>query len=222
MRGPREVELKYFLPDEAAADALCAALDGDADDPVDQVNHLFDTPEGSLRANGLSLRLREEEGVWEVTLKGPSRRRGGARDREEREAEVSPNRAHAMLAGSASPLSALVAEDRADLVDDHADLIARAREIAQGRERSLGSFRNRRLRVRAPLPGYGPVTFEIDRTELPGGRVDREVEVELDIAGEVATAEKALRELLESLGIDPRPASGKSGRFVKAAGLFSG
>ncbi len=214
----RELELKFYLPDAEAAAALEDAARGRRRDRVVQINHLFDTPDARLRAAGLTLRLREEAGSWQVTLKGPSRRLGAARDREELDAAVGRATADRILAGGVSPLDAL---------DASAALVAEARERAAGGLRYLGDFRNVRVRVDADLPGYGPALLEIDRTHLPGGRVDHEVELEVPATGPDAVdgagrAESALRSLLERIGVEPVPASGKAGRFVRALGLADG
>ena len=211
----QELELKFVLPDAAASAALEAAAGGRRRERVVQTNHLFDTSDARLRAAGLTLRLREEAGSWRVTLKGPSRRLGAARAREELEAAVGRATATRILAGEVSPLDAL---------DSAAGLVAGARDRAEGGLRLLGSFRNERVRVLADLPGYGPALLEIDRTHLPGDRVDHEVELEVPAAGPDAEeaagrAEAALRTLLERIGVEPVQASGKASRFVRALGL---
>ena len=210
MTSEREVELKFALPDERAAEALEAQADGLRESCVMQVNHLFDTPDRRLRGNGFTLRLREEDGTWTVTLKGPTRQVGAARDRAEVEAGITPERAARILAGEATPLDVL---DR-----DHA-LTREAVACACERVVRLGSFRNRRITVSAELAGYGPALLEIDRTELPGGRVDHEVELEVPAGGaevRAASAETALRDLLGEIGVPAVPATGKSGRFLAA------
>jgi len=213
----REVELKFQLPDERAADALAEAAGGDRLGTVVQLNHVFDTPSRALRAHGLTLRLRDQEGDWKVTLKGPAARLGAAMDREELEAPTDARRAEAMLAGGESPLEALGAGGRSIA------LLEEARALAGSGVRPLGSFRNRRTRVRTSVPGYGAAVLEIDRTELPGGRVDHEVELEIDLppgreARRVAArAETWLRRLLRDVGVEPLPGSGKTGRFLAAA-----
>ncbi len=209
-----EVELKFQLPGGTAGRAL--AETGEALGSVVQVNHVFDTADGDLRARGLTLRLREEEGRWTVTLKGPASRVGGARDREELEASISARTARAILEGKASPLEALRGSGPS------APLLSRTERLAEGGIRLHGAFRNRRTRVRAKVPGHGDVVLEIDRTELPGGRVDHEVELEVEpgdgeaAEASVARAESWLRGVLRDLGVDPRPASGKTGRFLRA------
>ncbi len=210
----REVELKFQLPDGRAARALAAAAGEELSSAV-QVNHVFDTPGRDLRGRGLTLRLREEDGRWTVTLKGPSRRVGAARDREELEAAIDAAGAAAILDGEASPLDAL------EPAPGPGGLLATARSLAGDRVRSLGSFRNRRTRVRASVPGHGVAVLEIDRTELPGGRIDHEVELELAQAPGSADpradrAEAWLRRLLEDIGVEPATSSGKTGRFLEA------
>jgi uncharacterized protein YjbK len=211
MTAGREVELKFALPDDDAAAALEAQAGGSRRSCVRQTNHVFDTDDRRLREAGLTLRLREEEGAWTVTLKGPTKRLGAARDREELEAAVAPERAAAMLRGEASPL---------DVLDASEALVGEAASRSAGALVRLGTFHNRRVRVEADLPGHGPATLEIDRTELPGGRVDREVELEVPAGpagtSDVASAERALRALLAGIGVDAVEASGKTGRFLSA------
>lgn len=212
-----EIELKFYLPDAAAARALLEA-GGDPLGSVVQVNHVFDTPDGDLRSHGLTLRLREEEGRWKVTLKGPTTCVGSARDREELEVSIDPSHARAILDGEASPLDALGG------AGTRSTLLSRAAGLAGAGVRRRGSFRNHRTRVRAAVPGYGEAVLEIDRTELPGDRVDHEVELEIEPPGgkgaeaAVARAEAWLRGLLLEVGVEPRPASGKTGRFLRALG----
>ncbi|MEN8374019.1 MAG: CYTH domain-containing protein [Gemmatimonadota bacterium] len=208
----REIEVKLRLPDERAAEELIASAGGEVLGVVWQTNYLFDTPELSLRGAGLALRLRDEDGRWSVTLKGPTVRAGAARSREEIEARVDAQAAAAMLAGETSPLAALTGD---------APLVASAAGLAPGGIEPLGSFRNRRTRVRALLPGLGTACLELDRTELPGDRTDLEVELELPAEStpeEAAAAEAALARLLAEIGVDAVPSSGKTSRFLAAAG----
>jgi len=51
-------------------------------------NWVLDTPSGRLEGEGRLLRLRRAAGTWLLTLKGPSRREGGHKLREESETEV--------------------------------------------------------------------------------------------------------------------------------------
>jgi len=67
----QEIELKRRLVGPGAAERLLAVLGPVASD-VEQVNHVFDTPERRLRKGRHSFRLREEAGRFILTAKGPS------------------------------------------------------------------------------------------------------------------------------------------------------
>ena len=78
--GPQqEIELKRRLVGERAADALVAAL-GPPRADHQQTNHVFDTPAFGLRRSHCSLRVRDEDGTFTLTAKGPGRRVSGDAD----------------------------------------------------------------------------------------------------------------------------------------------
>ena len=81
------------------------------------------------------------------------------------------------------------------------------------------AFSNRRALQRVSLPdpaGAIEVELALDRTTLPGGRVDHEIEVELDAPSpdEARRSERALRRWLHELGVDDvAPAPSKLARL---------
>jgi hypothetical protein len=224
-----EREFKLAIPDEAAWRALRARLGGPSAPAARQVNHFFDTEARDLHRGRVALRLREERGRSTLALKGPelvgetalageTARPGGTAlaSRPEEELALEPREAAAILAGERSPLEAF----RASLLARNA-LVQRALELA-GRAPPwpLGAFENERTRL-GPLafpPGSrGPaLVFELDRTTFPGGRVERELEVELPAGVDPAGVEPALRELFASLGIPVVTAPSKAARFFAA------
>ena len=219
MPGPREIELKIVIPDAAAVERLVQALEARGARrcaPVLQTNHFFDTAEHDLRRARLALRLREAGGAWRLTLKGATTSRSDAlTERPEVEVEVDAADARALLAGSRSA-PALFLELSAD-VDARVreELRARSAGVAVGH---LGSFSNERTRV-GPLvleEVPEPLWFELDRSEFPGERVDREAEVELSDAGHAEAVEAALRRLFAEVGIDWATAPSKAKRFFAA------
>ena len=211
----KEVEFKVPVGDEgdfvALAESLGASLEGAR--TALQENHFFDTASGDLRAAGYSLRLRFEGDRRILTAKGAAAESDGAlKIRPEEEAEVDGADAERILAGALSPLEALIhalAPERAALVDRIEE------ELGDGKLVHVGSFRNVR-RYLGPVDVAGTdVTFELDRTELPGGRIDHEFEVEVDEAV-LDRFEPALRELVDALGAQWTSVPSKLRRFYEA------
>lgn len=216
MAGHVEREFKLGLPGEDELQALARALGGGGGVPVLQRNHFFDTSARALRRGRIALRLREEADTFALALKGPRSDGGGAlAARPEEELALDHPTARAILAGARSPLEVLGTSALAS-----APLVARARELALGEPLvRLGGFENERLRIgplRFPPDGAGPpLVFELDRTRFPGGRVDREVELELPAGADAALVEEALRALLARLGIAPEPVDSKAARLFR-------
>lgn len=209
---PSEAEFKLLLPGPQAQAALAvrAGWAGPLPEPVRQENHFFDH-DGALAAAGYTLRVRDEDGRFILTAKGPpSRERGGLTVKPEEELELDGVVARAAISGESSPLEPL-------------------RETTLGRRlgtllgdatpRHVGSFVNERRKV-GPLTlrlpsGELQVTLELDRTQLPGDRVDHELEVEVPeaCAEEVGTL---LREWLAAEGLEWRHGTSKVKRFRAA------
>lgn len=212
--GPVEVEFKLLLADEAARERLLAVLlrpGARPIAPVRQENHFLDTADGVLRAARHVVRLRREEGDWTLALKGPALSEGrGPTRRAEEERKVSPETAHAILAGATSPLDAFRREPQAVL-------LAPIERLVEGRALTvIGSFANERTRLAADAVvrelGLG---VELDRTTFPGARTELELEVELPADVDPAPVELALRLLLERARVPWTPATGKAGRFFR-------
>ena len=215
----REIEFKLALADQAELDALAAAAERRGArrlGPVDQENHFFDTPKGELRARGLVVRLRREENRYVLSVKGPRAPDGEAdvHDRPEHEADVGEERGQRILEQGVVGIDML--EDW--LSSSGPEIVGQVREAA-GQSHDLmhvGSFRNRRLRL-GPLhaASAGELVLELDRTELPGGRVDHEVELEVG-ASSREEGRRLLDELLAEAHIVARPATSKARRFFEA------
>ncbi len=89
MGESRETEVKLAVRDVAAArEALRRAGARLARERHFEDNVLFDDTKGSLRAEGLVLRLRRTPGSGLLTFKGPREVHGGVKSREERETTV--------------------------------------------------------------------------------------------------------------------------------------
>src|SRR5262249_25250184 len=86
-----ETEVKYRLRHPAEHERLRTAPGqiGAEPRPIRQeLNLRFDTAKGKLKRQGRALRLRLVDGTATLTLKGPARRRGGLKTREEVELDV--------------------------------------------------------------------------------------------------------------------------------------
>lgn len=213
MGGGLEREFKLQLPDEAALARLRAEFAGAPSATARQVNHFFDSRAGTLRAARLALRLRDEDGRFALTLKGPRQGGGSVSVRAEEELALAPEQAARILAGERCPLAAL------ELGGLAASTLVQAarRTLGAGNLVRLGAFENERTRL-GPLQLAADVpalTLELDRTRFPDGLA---CELELELPPHVAPApiEAALRALFTRLGYAWRPAGNKAARFFAA------
>ncbi len=219
-----EIELKLRVPDGAALRAVAAAAGGGRAAPVRQRNHFFDSAARALRQHSFGLRLRDEEGRWFLTAKGPRldrKEQPGASAalsrKREHEIEVPDETAGAMLQGRESPLDVL---ERAPGGVSAAALCLSLRHLLGAEPLVyIGAFDNLRTRVTTALPSrLGPldVVLELDETHFPKEHVHFEVEMELDEGVDAAVAELALRDLLHLAGVEGFPSRGKATRFFAA------
>jgi cellulose biosynthesis protein BcsQ len=162
-----------------------------------QESHFFDTASGALRGAGGVLRLRIEGSERLLGARGPARRTElGLVERPEAEVQIAPAEAERLLSDTGAPLELLaerLGDPRPSLIDSMSASVGDAPLL------HLGSFRNVR-RSLGPIAlgavGSAEVTLEMDRTELPGGRLDHELEVQVapEDADECRTVLEALLE----------------------------
>lgn len=209
----QEIELKRLLVGPSAAERLLQALGPVASD-VEQVNHVFDTPAHALSRARHSLRLREEGLCFLLTAKGPSAAGGSVSTRAEAEAEIDRALAAQLLAGQGDALGEL----RQRAVDPAFEPLWAGIERARAGQplALIGSFQNRRRRVPVELPSGLALCVEVDRTQLPNGRVDDEVEIELPRADLAAEVEAWLEARAASAGLALAPSTAKFARFYAA------
>jgi uncharacterized protein YjbK len=196
-----EVELKWAL-EPAGYARLAGLLAGELGPArvLEQDNRFFDAADLRLRRAGLNLRLRREDGRLLMT----SKRRAGAggegvHRHDEWEEWLDPGlweRLDAPDLAAALPLPEPV---RAAL--GGAPLVA------------LGGFANRREEFRSASDGREDLLC-LDRTVLPGGRIDHELEIETS-APEAAAAEWGARLRAWTVAFTPQPAT-KFARFLAA------
>ena len=202
---PREQEVKLAISDPSDLDRLIAAL-GEPDAVIEQQNTYFDTPAGTLRSRGAMLRIRKAGDSIVATLKSDATFVDGYMQCTEIEEGVAPA-IWADVDASAGGISALDIPPviRALALLDHGEKLI-----------ALGEARNtRRVYHRS-----GGRVFEVDRTVLPGGRVEAEIEVE---TSDPHAVRSELEALLNAHQIAWRPQSKtKYERFLEARGLFSG
>lgn len=211
--GPIEIELKRLLPGLAEANRLLDALGRDGESKR-QVNHFFDTDDERLAQARWALRLREEDGTFQLTVKGPAENVGEDTARRiEIERIVSSDDAASILEGAIDPLLVL----RAQLDPSERTHLSEV-EAVRGDKTLVptGHFENVRRTRRARLPSGHAIVVEIDATTFPNGRVDYEVEIELASEVLARDAEAWLDRLTAELGIETRPATTKLARFRAA------
>ncbi|MFO0689908.1 MAG: CYTH domain-containing protein [Myxococcota bacterium] len=226
-----ETELKLLLPDEASYRRVLAALGPGRS--VLQQNHFFDRTDGALRAARIGVRLRAEDAERLLTLKGDALAGPGA-PALSRRIELETNLPSATFEDALRDgldlrpwLARFRGESGAEPLPPALARFLATVEACCGDERlrCYGEFRNFRtidsLALHDEL-GMIPVELAVDRTELPGNRIDHEIEVEL--AGNPGDpdelAERTARALLRWLadrGVDPvLPAPSKLARFHDA------
>jgi len=222
-----ERELKFKIPDAESFQRLLQTAAGEKEPPSTvQRNHIFDTPERDLFRSGYRLRLREEDGRWLLTAKGPKIRDDSSSESKiehahpEVESLLSAEAARTLVEGIGSPLEALAKAAGLDGAD-RAWAVALAKRFEQAPIGHLGMFQNERFRVPWQIlnPSTGEsihCTLELDRTRFPGGRLDHELEVEVPAGVEAGILEHEIRRWLEDAGVMPEPSSGKAKRFFKA------
>ena len=207
-----ETEFKFLFDDDAALDRVRAELQergAKSQGAVLQRNHFFDSPAFDLRRVRMAIRLREEAGRFVVAFKGEAKEADAALTRRpEAEFDVTSEQAAACLEGAGSPL---------DLARDAlagTPLLAQAIEtLGTAKLVHAGSFDNLRDRI-GPIEFAGEhLTFELDRTTYPGGRVDCELEVECKSPQDVGPA---LEALLTDLKLQWRTTTSKAQRFFEA------
>jgi len=204
-----ETELKLALPDVAAWERVRNRIAPSR--VVRQVNHFFDGPGRPLRSARIGVRLRSSGGRILLTVKADT----GASDsvvtrRIELEEERPPESLGEALDRGLDLRDAIARwRARACAAPDPdpplVDLLDRLRRATvDGPLRTFGSFENERTIGTLTLADAGGtfvVPIELDRTTLPGNRVDYEVEVEADPTSEnapdLARTHRALAAWLE-------------------------
>jgi inorganic triphosphatase YgiF len=209
-----EREFKAMLEGADERERILALIGGSMNVLV-QRNMLFDTPSRWLGKAGLSLRLRHENGHWILTAKGEPRERKDdvpklLTHRGEAEVAVRPAMAAHLIAGTADPLALLRRAEPAAMALKLADAIEAAAAGAQ--LRLVGEFRNERTLCAASLPCGTEVSLALDRSEMPDGTVEHELELEI-ARGAAAPAAAWLEALMQRAEVPLRPARSKRQRF---------
>lgn len=215
MSTGQEIEVKRMLVGNEPIEALTALLgEGTV---AKQRNFVLDTTHLDLRAARYSLRVRDQEGAFSLTAKGPSTRAtANTSVRSEAEIELEPGQAAQVLEGALDPLAVLH-----ETLTAHAllHLIAEIERAKKGRSIAvLGDFRNVRRSIPVALPSGLEIVLELDTTTLPNGNVEHEAEIELKDASQAAGVEAWLEQLARKAGIQTAPATAKVARFFQALG----
>lgn len=211
-----EREFKAMLSGADEREKLLGLLGGSVR-VLAQRNLLFDTRRRALAAAGLSLRLRHENAAWVLTAKGAARaaaaQPAALSARGEAERLVRPAIALHLAAGTADPLPLL---RRAEPAESALRLAAAIEREAVGAPLVVvGEFRNERTLCATALPCGRPIAVALDRSEMPDGTIEHELELEVARA-EIVPAASWLEGLLRRADIPLRPAQSKGQRFARA------
>jgi len=199
-----EHELKLRLPDEAAAIRLAALL-GTPRIVLEQCNTYFDSHEGTIAASGkMMIRVRSCESRYEVTIKDQAiiDREQGSISSRERNSKLSVIQGESVISGGKA-LTTLDHELCRQLFKESGEHLF-----------AVGQIQNTRQVYDLP-DNY---VLELDRSVLPNGQVEFEIEVELrSETHSLAEARQRVERLLSQIGItDLEPSLPKYHRFLAA------
>ncbi len=176
-----EQELKFRIQDLQGFNEALQVL-GPALQTVHQVNHYF-AADGPAPSFGWSLRLRQKDSDFELTLKMNRRFVEGFFEADEVNVAIEPGLAQRLLG---SP-------EWDESIWQLAPLTRLRSEFGVARLKLLGSSKN--VRHRCPSRSWG--TPELDITSFPDGSTDYELEVETTVPQEVLADLKSIEALLQ-------------------------
>ncbi len=219
-----EIEFKFSVKDSSAFTKLVDYLDlprSVLENPIDQINHFFDSPASCLHGHQLALRIRQEDGSNILTIKGDKQSVSDSSEvlteRIEEESALSAETANALIAGS-MPVEELVQQQFSSRAPQLVETILSA--CSGQRVQYLGKFRNQRIQlppVTLNAADYeASVEFELDTSYFPDGNIDYEIEVEISADSDSEKIGEGLIELLKNAGIDWGTAPSKAVRFFQA------
>lgn len=163
MSSQLEQEIKYWM---AGPDEFATVLNflGPAQGVLLQRNHYFSDRQGQPSPDWV-LRLRDQDGQHELTLKLGRSQRAGYFESLEVSCEVEPELAGLILQG-----------EWPESLRNSAPMQRLRQEFGLDRPTLLGSLVNRRH----PCPQSAGWVAELDITQFPNGQVDYELEIETD------------------------------------------
>jgi uncharacterized protein YjbK len=199
-----EHELKLRLPDEAAAMRLAALL-GTPRTVLEQCNTYFDSRESTVARSGkMMIRVRSCESHYEVTIKDRAivDRDQGSLSSRERNSTISVIQGESVISGS-NALTTLDNELCRQLFKELGEHLF-----------AVGQIHNTRQVYDLP-DNY---VLELDRSELPNGLVEFEIEMELRSENHsLAEARQRAELLFSQIGItDVEPSHPRYHRFLAA------
>jgi len=219
-----EIEIKFRVASNEALDSLekraHELFPGSQVKEVLQTNFFFDTPDLSVRKNGIGFRLRKEDEAYIITMKGPNpdKKQSSApklTSRLEFEAIIAKEDAIALLDGQTEPAKFVENIQLSDLkmknTRDHL-LSLLGKTCPQGNFAIIGHFTNCR-RVLPIVIGECPMKLEFDRTQFPNSITQYEVELEIPSMEFSEKAEAFLVDLFYQCGQTPAFERSKSERF---------
>ena len=217
----REIEFKFGVPDAKAFEQLLQGLDlpGSllAQGKI-QTNHFFDSSVLCLHEQGFVIRLRQQDSVNILTVKGEQQADATGSSllssRFEEEINLPAQAADDLLHGRLSPQQLIEVHfgDRSTAVLQLINSACGGQDLVH-----IGEFRNVRIHLPViPLQvgeNIEQIEFELDSSTFPGGRVDHEIEIEIAAHSDASGIEAALIELFKRCDIKWHAAPSKAKRF---------
>jgi uncharacterized protein YjbK len=225
MKKPsREIEFKFGVPGKQAFYQLVEHLylpESLLSAGVTQVNHFFDSTSLCLHNQHCAIRLREETGKYQLTVKGDKQHQPDENrvlsNRVEEEAVIPALTAVDLLHGKISPQQAI----REHFDRKSASVLSLINTACNDQNLvHIGEFSN--VRIHLPpvaLPDISTgekLEFELDSSTFPNGSIDHEIEVEIAEHTDAANIQAALIDLLQRAGIEWHTAPSKAERFFDA------
>jgi len=222
LKPSRELEFKFAVQSSRAFPDLIKYLGMPVEhleSGIIQINHFFDTESLCLCSAGCTVRLREHNGRFTLTVKemAPSEASETVlSNRLEYESDISVTMGRKILKDQVLQLTQLVAA-----MDSNAVAVS-ALLKHYGIDQDLayvGYFTNTRTQVPITLTvNHQPkkLIMEFDASEFPGSDLCYEIEVEISLDDDSAAIHSALVELLKDAGIHWHATINKSARFFSA------
>lgn len=218
----KEIELKYCLSSKEDFVSLMHFLEHvrrEKSHTYHQENSYFDSPNLILRREGISLRLRKQNGDFILSAKQSLPKKKSSKNlsvRLEYEGMIEKHIAALLCNNNLSPVDAFafLKTTNEDELATKKILYRRMKKAAHAGLQIIGSFKNTRISIPIVLAGED-IVLEFDHSFYPKGIEIFEVEVEFSSIKQATALRPAMDALFRMAGIKTHRSSSKSSRLYK-------